>query len=194
VWVETPTNPTLRLVDIQALAEIVHAHPGVILVVDNTFMSPYFQRPLTLGADIVLHSVTKYLNGHSDAVMGVVVTNSDELASRIRFLQNAIGAVPSAFDCYLANRGLKTLHLRMEQHQRNAFAVARFLEASPYVTEVIYPGTPPRGPRTALYRAARVRAKITVSGSAPAGGRAVQACRRTRSTRSRASRCRALAA
>jgi cystathionine gamma-lyase len=92
VWVETPTNPTLRLVDIAGLARLVHARPGVILVVDNTFLSPYFQRPLTLGADVVMHSVTKYLNGHSDAVMGVVVTRDDALAQRIRFLQNGTGA------------------------------------------------------------------------------------------------------
>ncbi|KAJ3299357.1 hypothetical protein HK104_009209 [Borealophlyctis nickersoniae] len=142
VWIETPTNPTLRLVDILAVAEITHAHPGVILVVDNTFMSPYCQRPLELGADIVVHSVTKYINGHSDVVMGVAITNDEELHSRIRFLQNAIGSVPSAFDCFLANRGLKTLHLRMRAHEENATAIAKFLEKSPKVSEVIYPGLP----------------------------------------------------
>ncbi|XP_044169447.1 cystathionine gamma-lyase-like [Acropora millepora] len=140
VWVETPTNPLLKLVDIQGASEIVHQHEGIILVVDNTFMSSYFQRPLSLGADVVMHSVTKYLNGHSDTVMGVICTNNDELCNKLRFLQNALGPVPSPFDCFLANRGLKTLHLRMRQHQINALAVARFLEKNPRVQRVIYPG------------------------------------------------------
>lgn len=141
VWIETPTNPTLRLVDIQRIAKHAHDH-GAILVVDNTFLSPYFQRPLALGADIVTHSVTKYINGHSDAVMGVAITNDPALRERIAFLQNSIGAVPSAFDCFLANRGLKTLHLRMRQHQANALAVARFLESQigKTVDSVIYSG------------------------------------------------------
>jgi cystathionine gamma-lyase len=99
IWVETPTNPTLKLVDIKAIADLAHAHPGVILVVDNTFMSSYNQRPLSLGADIVVHSVTKYLNGHSDVVMGMAVTSSDAIAEKLRFLQNSIGGVPSPFDC-----------------------------------------------------------------------------------------------
>lgn len=140
VWIETPTNPLLKLVDIQGAAEIVHQHEGVILVVDNTFMSSYFQRPLSLGADVVMHSVTKYMNGHSDTVMGVMCTNNDEICNRLRFLQNAIGPVPSPFDCYLANRGLKTLHLRMRQHEINATAVAKFLEGNPRVEKVMYPG------------------------------------------------------
>ncbi|XP_067028413.1 cystathionine gamma-lyase-like [Acropora muricata] len=140
VWIETPTNPLLKLVDIQGASEIVHQHEGIILVVDNTFMSSYFQRPLSLGADVVMHSVTKYLNGHSDTVMGVICTNNDELCNKLRFLQNALGPVPSPFDCFLANRGLKTLHLRMRQHQINALAVARFLEKNPRVQRVIYPG------------------------------------------------------
>ena len=142
VWIETPTNPTLKLVDIQAVADIVHQHPGVMLVVDNTFMSSYFQRPLSLGADIVVHSVTKYLNGHSDVVMGMAVTSNEEIATRLAFLQNSIGGVPSPFDCFMANRGLKTLHLRMQRHAENAMAVAKFLEASPLVESVIYPGLP----------------------------------------------------
>ncbi|KCV71367.1 cystathionine gamma-lyase [Fonticula alba] len=141
VWIETPTNPTLRVIDIAAVAALVREHaPQAILVIDNTFLSPYFQNPLKLGADIVLHSVTKYLNGHSDAVMGALAMNDDALFQKLKFLQNAIGAVPSAFDCFLANRGLKTLHVRMEQHQKNAIAVANFLAASPLVDEVIYPG------------------------------------------------------
>ncbi|KAJ2781383.1 cystathionine gamma-lyase cys3 [Coemansia javaensis] len=143
VWIETPTNPTLRLVDIAAVAEIAHA-AGLFVVVDNTFLSPYFQTPLDLGADVVVHSATKYLNGHSDVIMGVAATNSDALASKIRFLQNAMGAVPSPFDCYQAQRGLKTLHLRMRQHAENAQRVAEFLEAaSPVLVDsVIYPGLP----------------------------------------------------
>jgi cystathionine gamma-lyase len=141
VWIETPTNPTLRLADISAIAKIAHAH-GIIVVVDNTFLSPYFQRPLSLGADLVVHSGTKYLNGHSDVVIGVAATNDSGLAERLRFLQNAIGAVPSPFDCFLANRGLKTLHVRMRQHERNALAIARALEAHPAVEKVIYPGLP----------------------------------------------------
>ncbi|KAI7849290.1 Cys/Met metabolism PLP-dependent enzyme-domain-containing protein [Circinella umbellata] len=139
VWIESPTNPTLRLADIKAVAEYTHAH-GALLVVDNTFMSPYFQNPLLLGADIVVHSVTKYINGHSDVVMGVAVTNSDEIHEKLTFLQNSLGAVPSAFDCYLARRGIMTLEVRMQRHEANALAVARFLETHAKVTEVIYPG------------------------------------------------------
>ncbi|KAJ1735291.1 cystathionine gamma-lyase cys3 [Coemansia biformis] len=150
VWIETPTNPTLRLVDIAAAAEAAH-EAGLFVVVDNTFLSPYFQTPLDLGADIVVHSATKYINGHSDVVMGVAATNDDALASKIRFLQNAIGAVPSPFDCYQAQRGIKTLHLRMRQHAENAQRVAEFLEASPLVDSVIYPGLPSH-PQHALAR------------------------------------------
>ncbi|KAK9711760.1 cystathionine gamma-lyase cys3 [Basidiobolus ranarum] len=139
VWIETPTNPTLRLVDIEAVARYTH-EAGALLVVDNTFMSPYFQNPLTLGADIVVHSGTKYLNGHSDVVIGVAVLNNEQLYTKLKFLQNAIGAIPSPFDCFLANRGLKTLHIRMKQHAENALAVAKELEASDKVDEVIYPG------------------------------------------------------
>ncbi|ORY94162.1 Cys/Met metabolism PLP-dependent enzyme-domain-containing protein [Syncephalastrum racemosum] len=141
VWVETPTNPTLRLVDIAAVAEYAHAH-GALLVVDNTFMSPYFQNPLSLGADVVVHSVTKYINGHSDVVMGVAVTNSDAIHDKLTFMQNSLGAVPSAFDCYLARRGLMTLEVRMQRHEQNALQVAEFLESHAKVDEVIYPGLP----------------------------------------------------
>ncbi|CAG8552179.1 15653_t:CDS:2 [Acaulospora colombiana] len=139
VWIETPTNPTLRLVDIRMVARIAHTH-NAILVVDNTFMSPYFQNPLELGADIVVHSITKYINGHSDVVMGAAITNSTEIYNKLKFLQNALGAIPSPFDSWLASRGLKTLHLRMKQHQKNAMEIARFLEKSDKVEEVIYPG------------------------------------------------------
>lgn len=139
VWCETPTNPTLKIADIQEIARITHAH-GALLVVDNTFASPYFQTPLDLGADIVYHSVTKYINGHSDVVMGVVATNNEEVYTKLKFLQNSIGAVPAPFDCYMALRGVKTLHVRMREHEKNAFAVATFLEAHSKVEKVVYPG------------------------------------------------------
>ncbi|KJE89629.1 cystathionine gamma-lyase [Capsaspora owczarzaki ATCC 30864] len=142
VWIESPTNPTLKLVDIAAVSKIVHEHAGIIVVVDNTFMSSYFQRPLTLGADIVMHSVTKYMNGHSDAVFGVVCCRDDAIAERLRYYQNSIGGVPSPFDCYLALRGVKTLAVRMKAHMSNALAIAKFLENSDRVDEVIYPGLP----------------------------------------------------
>jgi len=139
IWVETPTNPLLKVVDIRAVAAIAHAH-NIQLIVDNTFMSPYFQNPLLLGADIVLHSVTKYLNGHSDVVMGVVCTNDEEIRNRLKFNQNGMGGIPSPFDAFLALRGIKTLHVRMEQHQRNAFEICKYLTSSPHVERVIYPG------------------------------------------------------
>ncbi|GKT40165.1 cystathionine gamma-lyase [Colletotrichum spaethianum] len=139
VWIESPSNPTLRLVDVRAVVTQAHQH-GIQVVVDNTFLSPYVQNPLDLGADIVVHSVTKYINGHSDVVMGVAAFNSDDLKQRLGFLQNAIGAVPSAFDSWLAHRGLKTLHLRAREASRNATAVATALEASDNVIAVNYPG------------------------------------------------------
>uniref|UniRef100_A0A8C0EV55 Cystathionine gamma-lyase n=1 Tax=Bubo bubo TaxID=30461 RepID=A0A8C0EV55_BUBBB len=142
VWIETPTNPTLKVIDIQACAGVVHKHKDVLLVVDNTFMSAYFQRPLSLGADICMYSATKYMNGHSDVVMGLVSVNCDDLYERLKFLQNSLGAVPSPFDCYLCNRGLKTLEIRMKQHFRNALAVAQFLESDSRVAKVIFPGLP----------------------------------------------------
>ncbi|KAK8162838.1 cystathionine gamma-lyase [Phyllosticta citrichinensis] len=139
IWIETPSNPTLSLVDIRAVATIAHRH-GILVVVDNTFLSPYVQNPLDHGADIVVHSVTKYINGHSDVLMGVAAFNSDALFERLSFLQNAIGAVPGAFDCWLAHRGLKTLHLRAREATTNATAVATMLENSPEVIAVNYPG------------------------------------------------------
>ncbi|EMR72391.1 cystathionine gamma-lyase cys3 [Eutypa lata] len=139
VWIESPSNPTLRLVDIRAVATAAHAR-GVQVVVDNTFLSPYVQNPLDHGADVVVHSVTKYINGHSDVVMGVAAFNSDELKTRLAFLQNASGAVPSPFDSWLAHRGVKTLHLRVRESSKNALAVAKALEASPHVIAVNYPG------------------------------------------------------
>ncbi|NWV30914.1 CGL lyase, partial [Grantiella picta] len=142
VWLETPTNPMLKVVDIQTCAYVVHRHPGVLLAVDNSFMSPYLQRPLSLGADICMTSATKYINGHSDVLMGLVSVNDDKLYERLKFLQNSLGAVPSPFDCYLCNRGLKTLHIRMKLHFQNGLAVAKFLESHPRVEKVIYPGLP----------------------------------------------------
>ncbi|EAW15113.1 cystathionine gamma-lyase CYS3 [Aspergillus clavatus NRRL 1] len=139
VWIETPSNPTLGLVDISKVAAVAHQH-GITVVVDNTFMSPYVQNPLDHGADIVVHSVTKYINGHSDVLMGVAAFNSEALKERLTFLQNAIGAVPSPFDCWLAHRGLKTLHLRAREATTNATSVAKALESSPHVISVNYPG------------------------------------------------------
>ena len=140
LWVETPTNPTLRLVDLAAVAEIGKKH-GLITVADNTFASPYIQRPLELGFSIVTHSATKYLNGHSDMIGGVAVVGDDpDLAARVKFLQNAAGAILSPFDSFLALRGLKTLALRMRQHCQSALTIAHWLEARPDVKEVIYPG------------------------------------------------------
>jgi cystathionine beta-lyase/cystathionine gamma-synthase len=141
VWIESPTNPLLRIVDIAAVAAIAH-HGGAILVVDNTFATPFFQQPLALGADITVHSATKYLGGHSDLVMGVAVTSRQDLYDELKFLQNASGGVSGPFDSWLLLRGLKTLALRMERHAANALAVARFLEGRPGVARVIYPGLP----------------------------------------------------
>ncbi|HTA19192.1 MAG TPA: PLP-dependent aspartate aminotransferase family protein [Polyangia bacterium] len=138
-WVETPTNPLLRLFDIAAIAKVCRAR-GVRVAVDNTFMTPYFQRPLALGADLVVHSTTKYLNGHSDVVRGAIVGTDPALRERLAFLQNAMGGSQTAFDSFLVMRGTKTLPVRMERHQQNALAVARWLEARPEVARVLYPG------------------------------------------------------
>ncbi len=145
VWIESPSNPLLKLVDIAAVADAAHARRGArdeapIVVVDNTFASPLIQRPLALGADIVFHSATKYLAGHSDTVNGVLATDRADLHERLRFLQNAIGSVPGPFDCFLVLRGLRTLALRMERHSANAAAVARALASRSDVTRVRYPG------------------------------------------------------
>lgn len=142
VWIETPTNPMLKIVDIAAVAAIAKRH-GLIVVVDNTFASPMLQRPLKLGADLVLHSATKYLNGHSDMVGGMVVVGDDaDLAEQMAFLQNSVGGVQGPFDSFLALRGLKTLPLRMKAHCANALALAQWLEKHPAVEKVIYPGLP----------------------------------------------------
>jgi cystathionine gamma-lyase len=141
VVVETPTNPMMQLTDIAAVSERAHRH-GAKVAVDNTFMTPFFQRPLELGADVVLHSVTKYLNGHSDMVGGALVTSDEPLAERLRFLQNAVGAVPGPMDCWLALRGTKTLALRMERHEKNARVLAEVLSKHAAVSRVLYPGLP----------------------------------------------------
>jgi cystathionine beta-lyase/cystathionine gamma-synthase len=139
VWVESPTNPLLKLIDIKAVSEIAHAK-GAVVVVDNTFMSPYLQRPLTLGADIVVHSATKYLGGHSDLIGGTLAVNRDDLFQQLAFLQNAVGAVPGPMDAWLILRGLKTLAVRMREHDQNASRVAEFLSHHSKVERVYYPG------------------------------------------------------
>ncbi len=139
IWLETPTNPLLRLVDIQAVAHIAHQH-NLLLVVDNTFASPYFQQPLSLGADIVIHSTTKYINGHSDVIGGAIITSNTDVYESIKFYQNAAGGVPAPFDAWLTLRGIKTLAVRMRQHEENARTVASFLAEHPRVEKVYYPG------------------------------------------------------
>jgi len=141
IWLESPTNPLLRLIDIQAVAEIAHRH-NILVVVDNTFASPYFQQPLKLGADIVVHSTTKYINGHSDVIGGALVLNNEEAYESMKFYENAAGNVPSPFDAWLVLRGIKTLAVRMRQHDENARAVAKFLAEHPRVEKVYYPGLP----------------------------------------------------
>jgi cystathionine beta-lyase/cystathionine gamma-synthase len=139
VWLESPTNPLLRVVDIDAVSEVAHSR-GAMVCVDNTFATPYLQQPLHLGADLVVHSSTKYIGGHSDVVGGAIMTNNDELEAQLRFHQNAVGAVPSPFDCWLLLRGIKTLALRVERQSENAMQVAEALRANPTVTRVHYPG------------------------------------------------------
>ena len=141
VWVESPTNPLLKLVDIKAVSKLAHANKALV-VVDNTFMSPYFQRPLSLGADIVVHSARKYLGGHSDVIGGTLVVNREDLLEQLAFLQNAVGGVPGPLDAWLVLRGLKTLAVRMREHDRNARLVAAFLSEHPKVARVFYPGLP----------------------------------------------------
>ena len=141
VWAETPTNPAMAVVDIAAVAEVAHEH-GALLVVDNTFATPYLQQPLALGADVVVHSSTKYLGGHSDVVGGFAALNDDDLAFGLGFTQNAVGGVPSPVDCYLVHRGVKTLGVRMDRHCDNARAVAEALVGHPAVERVLWPGLP----------------------------------------------------
>ncbi|KAK7603445.1 hypothetical protein V9T40_003444 [Parthenolecanium corni] len=139
VWIETPTNPLIKYVDIEAVSQIAHKY-DLLVVVDSTFLSPYFMKPLTLGADIVIHSLTKYINGHSDVIMGAALTDDDKLYERLKFLQNSNGVVPSPFDCYLVLRSIKSLKYRMEQHMKSSYSIAKFLESHPKVESVIHPG------------------------------------------------------
>jgi|EP01040_Poterioochromonas_malhamensis_P009971 cystathionine gamma-lyase len=139
IWLESPTNPLLKTTDIRAIAALAKKK-GLLLVVDGTFLSPYLQKPLALGADIVVHSLTKYIAGHSDVLMGAVVTNNEDVIKKLRNIQNFCGAVPSPFECYLTLRGLKTLHVRVDYAQKNAQQIAQFLESHPVVERVIYPG------------------------------------------------------
>lgn len=141
VWVETPTNPMMLLADIEAISKIAHER-NLIVVVDNTFLTPYFQNPLNLGADIVLHSGTKYIGGHSDVLCGAVMLNNQELYQKIKFIHTSTGGVQAPFDSYLAMRGIKTLAVRMQAHQKNALALAQFLEKYPKISKVNYPGLP----------------------------------------------------
>lgn len=142
IWLETPTNPLTKVIDIKAVVSIVHSKTKAFVVVDNTFLSAYFQRPLDLGADVVMYSLTKYMNGHSDVIMGSIATNNDKLYDSLKFYQMATGIVPSPFDCFLVNRGLKTLALRMKCHSKNSLLVAKFLESHPKVEKVLHPGLP----------------------------------------------------
>uniref|UniRef100_A0A0N4Z973 cystathionine gamma-lyase n=1 Tax=Parastrongyloides trichosuri TaxID=131310 RepID=A0A0N4Z973_PARTI len=143
VWVETPSNPHLVVIDIVYLVTLIkNYNSNIIIVVDSTFMTPLFQKPLALGADVVVHSITKYLNGHSDVLMGCCNTNNETIYRHLLSMQSMLGVVPSPFDCYLANRGLKTLDVRMNRHYKNGLAVAKFLESNPRVDRVFYPALP----------------------------------------------------
>jgi cystathionine gamma-synthase len=179
VWVETPTNPLLRVVDIAAVAELAHAR-GALVVVDNTFATPWLQLPLALGADVVVHSTTKYLGGHSDVVGGFVATDDAELAGRIAFLQNAAGAVPGPFDCFLVQRGVKTLAVRMQRHDDNALVVVDALRGHPAVASVLHPSLPEHPGHAVACRQMRGfggMVSFTLRGGEAA---AVEVCSRTR--------------
>ena len=139
IWVETPTNPLIRIIDIKKIASLTNEHK-ILLAVDNTFASPYLQRPLEMGADIVMHSATKFLAGHSDVILGALITNNETIANKIKFIQNASGAIPGPMDSYLTLRGIKTLHIRMQRHCENAKKIANFLNSHPKVSNVFWPG------------------------------------------------------
>src|SRR3990172_1193944 len=182
VLLETPTNPRLKIFDIAAISEIAHANsPRTLVMVDNTFATPYLQRPLSLGADIAVHSTTKYLGGHSDVVGGAAILNDDEAHERLKFLQNAVGAVPGPMDCWLVLRGVKTLPVRMDRHAENALAVAPFLSDHPQVQEVIYPGLADHPQYELAHRQMRNGGgmiSIVLSGGAEGGRRVVARTRR----------------
>jgi len=178
VWLETPTNPLLKLIDIAAVAERAHAR-GLKVIVDNTFMSPYFQQPLALGADVVVHSCTKYLGGHSDVVLGVVATSDDAIAERLRFVQNSAGGVPGPLDCFLVLRGTKTLAIRMREHDANARRIAAWLDTRPEVERVIYPGLPSHPQHELAKRQASGfggMISFVVAGGLPAARRLLERC------------------
>ncbi|MBU6277681.1 MAG: cystathionine gamma-synthase [Actinomycetales bacterium] len=178
VWIETPTNPLLNVADIAAIAEVAHV-AGALLVVDSTFASPYLQQPLELGADVVVHSTTKYLGGHSDVIGGALVVTDPQLAERLRFHQNAMGAVPGPVDCWLVLRGIKTLGVRMDRHCANARAVAAMLVDHPAVSAVLYPGLPEHPGHAAAQRQMRDFGGM-VSFRLKAGEQAaLEVCRRT---------------
>jgi cystathionine gamma-synthase len=178
IWLETPSNPWLHVIDIEAISALAHAHDAIV-VVDNTFATPALQQPLALGADVVVHSATKYLGGHSDVVGGFAATSDDDLAERIGFLQNAAGAVPSPFDCYLIHRGVKTLSLRMERHSANATAVAERLAAHPAVAQVLYPGLPSHGGHEIATRQMSAYGGMVSVRMAGGEAAALELCRRT---------------
>ena len=176
VWLESPTNPLMKLLDIAALATVAHDR-GAMVMVDNTFMSPFYQRPIELGADMVLHSTTKYINGHSDLIGGLVVTDDEEIANQLGFLSNTMGGIQSTFDAFLCLRSLKTLAIRMQAHERNAFSVARFLEGHDKVANVLYPGLESH-PQYALAKAQMSgfggMIAITIKGGLPAARRMLE--------------------
>ena len=179
VWVETPTNPLLTVADIAALADVAH-DAGALLVVDNTFASPYLQQPLLLGADVVVHSTTKYLGGHSDVVGGALVTTDADLGERLTYHQNAMGSVPGPFDSWLVLRGIKTLGVRMDRHCANALAVAEFLVGHPAVSEVLWPGLPGHPGHEAAVRQMRDFGGMVSFRVAAGEQAAVDVCGRTR--------------
>jgi cystathionine gamma-lyase len=179
VWIETPTNPMLKLVDIAAVAERAHAK-GLTVIVDNTFMTPYLQRPLELGADIVVHSCTKYLGGHSDVVLGVAITSDDAIAERLHFIQNSTGGVPGPMDSFLVLRGTKTLAVRMRAHEEGARRIASWLEAHDAVSKVIYPGLESHPQHALAQRQASGfggMISFVVRGGLPAARRVLERCR-----------------
>ncbi|MEQ1787072.1 MAG: aminotransferase class I/II-fold pyridoxal phosphate-dependent enzyme, partial [Acidimicrobiales bacterium] len=178
VWAETPSNPWLRIVDIEALSQLAHER-GALLVVDNTFATPALQQPLALGADVVVHSATKYLGGHSDVVGGFAATRDDELAERIGFLQNAAGAVPGPLDCYLVHRGARTLQLRMDRHSESAAAIADVLSGHPAVAQVLYPGLASHPGHEIAARQMRAFGGMVSIRLAGGEAAALEVCRRT---------------
>ncbi len=178
VWVETPSNPWLRIVDIEAVSGFAHER-GAMVVVDNTFATPALQQPLALGADLVVHSATKYLGGHSDVVGGFAATDDDDLAERIGFLQNAAGAVPGPFDCYLVHRGARTLHLRMERHSASAHVLAERLASHPAVSEVHYPGLASHPGHDVAARQMSAFGGMVAIRLGAGEGAALEVCRRT---------------